>query len=129
MPKITIANTTNEALSACLAEKLSNDVFSDSSNFSNLKTYYTDDQNNASKDVALRDIEDQLEAIQLSYRLSERELDVMSRFREMRHENGFNLSTLSIGRKANKSLEDDTATQLPHSLTEKLLGVNQLQKI
>ncbi len=63
---VTVANTPTEALSALLAQKLGN----------------------GSRHL-LESIENQLEAVQLAFRLDEKQLDTMTRFRELRHENGF----------------------------------------
>lgn len=67
---ITVANTPTEALSACLAEKLV-------------------DQSDSQRDARLQTVEDQLEAMQLAYRLDQKKLDTVTRFDRLRHENGF----------------------------------------
>ncbi|MFT5758696.1 MAG: hypothetical protein ACI9LM_003444 [Alteromonadaceae bacterium] len=63
---VTFANTSTEALSACLAEQLAEG-----------------DQK------YLKSVEDQLEAMQLAFRLDEKKLDSIARFKELRHENSF----------------------------------------
>jgi len=75
---LTVANTPTEALSACLADQ----ILSDNSE--------TDPQPDESeKQCKLKLIEDQLEALQVSFRLDEKKLDTVARFKELRHENGF----------------------------------------
>ncbi len=68
---ITVANTGTEALSACLADLISRE---------HGKT--------ATRNY-LQSIEDQLEAMQMAFRLDEKKLDTVARFKELKHENSF----------------------------------------
>lgn len=69
VPSLTIGNTGTEALSAFLAHRLAD---------------------NEGTSFSEREIEDQLEAIQLSSKIEHRRLDVGPKFEEGRHEKGFN---------------------------------------
>ncbi len=106
---ITVADTPTEALSARLADRL------------------------AENKDQLRTIEDQLEALQLSFRLQDKKLDTLARFRELRHENGFTpLNSGPIWTLRKETGEDtpsqDPSNELSSAITHALDEVNALQK-
>lgn len=122
-PDITVANTGTEALSAYLANVLADDAR----------------QNNDDKSVLKSRIEDQLEALSFSARLSNRQLDVGPKFQEARHEKGF--STVSGGtiwsitpRSKNAAPADSSQANLqqqitlPNDMAHRLNNVNSLQQ-
>lgn len=112
-PKITVANSATEALSASLADHLKDQIGTD-------------------PQKALEVIENQLEAVQMSYQLGSKELDVMSRFREMRHENGFTAQVAgylwTVGFESQASLEDKKEVSIPAEISRRLSAINKLQK-
>ncbi|MDJ0838377.1 MAG: hypothetical protein QNK37_17805 [Acidobacteriota bacterium] len=111
---ITVANTPTEALSARLARLLT------------------------SNPNRREDIEDQLEALQLTFRLDGKQLDTLARFRELRHENGFtplaggHLWVIRQVRRANLNgtgtAVRDALGALPPEIAADLNRVNLLQK-
>jgi hypothetical protein len=112
---VTVANTPTEALSACLADRLKEN------------------------DAQLETIEDQLEAMQLSFRLDEKELDTVSRFKELRHENGFTAigsshlwairkETVGVNGNEEEASQPGDAVVLPDHIAEALNRINKLQK-
>ena len=117
---ITVANTSTEALSACLAEKLA-------------KT------NDPDREKRLKLIEDQLEALQLAFQLDPNKLDTVTKFREFRHKNGFmavDSGQIWVLRKDmnskdsvdNLSGKQKSLEELPDNIAYGLHQVNQLQK-
>lgn len=112
---VTVANTPTEALSAHLADAL------------------VEDRSNVDR---LRTIEDQLEAVQLAFRLDEKKLDTVARFKEMRHENGFNPTDSGILWTIRKedvapASQTDTTTesvQLSEKIEKSLGLINELQR-
>lgn len=111
---ITVANTLTEALSSCMANKLSEDM-----------------------EEGAKVIEDQLEAMQLAFRLDEKKLDTIARFKELRHENGFNpvesgaLWTLRKEDSSEKNTRGEATSpkeDLPLHIAEMLEEVNGLQR-
>lgn len=116
---ITFANTGTEALSACLADLLSKKETTDSKE----QEHY------------LRLIEDQLEAVQLSFRLDEKKLDTVARFKELRHENSFtpvDSGHLWVIRNENVSTSRAkhkmSVPELPPEIGTLLNEVNELQR-
>lgn len=105
---ITVANTPTEALSACIADKLVKDLDSEKSQ------------------SLLRSIEDQMEALQLSFRLDESKLDLNARFKELRHENGF--VPVPGGMIWVIREEGDSTVKIPEEVAEQLKLVNGLQR-
>ncbi len=106
---VAVANTSSEALSVCLAQKLSNQP--------QLQSL----------------IEDQLEALQLSYHLDEKGLDVLALFQQLRHQIGFTPVSggylWHIGKDTNKNGEERPEEgALPDSVSELLSEINQLQQ-
>jgi hypothetical protein len=117
---ITVANTPTEALSVCIADKLSNNDFKAKELF-----------------------EQQLEALQLSTHLDKKTLDVQSRFDQLRHENGFIsidsgfLWTIHKETKTNGEISHDNLQssvnqynndELPVEIAHALAEVNRLQQ-
>jgi hypothetical protein len=106
---LTVANTGTEALSAYLAQTI----------------------DGAWKSV----IEDQLEALQLSFRLDHRRLDVGPKFREARHEKSFTgiegSTVWTIRPEADSPSPADSSSgqeQLPEEMAEKLNSLNSVQQ-
>ena len=118
---ITVAETPTEALSACIAQKLV-----DSGN---------EDQLN-SVENPLKSIEDQLEAMQLAFQLDETKLDMVARFKELRHRNGFtdvdSGTVWVLGKDSDQPNEQSDQRQalesLPPQIALDLAEVNELQR-
>lgn len=120
---VTVANAPTEALSACLADKLVKD-----------QPGLTIKQ----QQKYLLSLEDQFEAMQMAYRLDSKKLDVLSRFKELRHENGFtpvNSGHLWTIRKhfenANHVKQNDdrsTLPELPDAIAAQLDQLNLRQQ-
>lgn len=106
---ITIANTATEALSARIADILKG----------------TD----ATK---LELIEDQLEAMQLAFRLDEKKLDTVARFRELRHEKSFKPVEgdylWTIRKETAQSAAMSAGSELPDDIAVLLGQLNKVQK-
>lgn len=104
---LTVGNTQTEALSAFLANKLSSNI--------NIR----------------QQIEDQLEAMQLEFRLRDKKLDTLARFKELRHENEFtavNSGFQWILKKDTVNKDKEIPDSLPDSLNTKLDKINKLQR-
>ena len=119
---VTVANTSTEALSACLADRLITDQPA---------------LEPAQQTQFLKSLEDQFEAMQMAFRLDEKKLDTVARFKELRHENGFtpvSSGQLWVIRKQNNSNDMNdkqsaaAVNELPTAIAEALNQVNLLQK-
>jgi WD40 repeat protein len=108
--EIAIANTVTEALSVKLAA----------------------DINQGYREL----LEDQLEAIQMERRMSEQQLDLGARFRELRHEKEFRPHdggrlwqvVLEHQRDGDQNIESEAEVTLPESLAHELNALNMLQR-
>lgn len=116
-PTITVANTPAEALSAHLANKFSQDL------------------SGAEKEQSLQRIENQLEAVQAATPLNDKQLDLTSRFREIRHENCFTAGSQdfywSVSMENLHPVTEKTAPtplSLPIDLEELLERINNSQE-
>jgi hypothetical protein len=118
---ITVANTATEALSACLADRLVKDK---------------PDLSLAARERFLKSLEDQLEAMQVAFRLDEKKLDTVARFKELRHENGFTplsggelwvIRKQSDGNNDGKNLATPV-DELPMAIAKALNQINEQQK-
>lgn len=123
-PDIIVANTGTEALSAYLANALAVDAVH---------------LNDEDKSILKSQIEDQLEALFFSSRLSNRQLDVGPKFQEARHEKGFSTvsggTIWSITPRSKSAAPADSAQAnmqqqitLPDDMGHQLSNVNILQQ-
>ena len=112
-PKIAVANSDSEAMSAYLAHEFNSDT-------------------NIIGETVRKSLQDILEAVQLSERLESRTLDLDAKFREGRHERGFATQNerflWSLIPEVSQDQTPSTPLTLPENLAQLINEVNVLQE-